>query len=73
MIEDLRLRGRADNTINTYVPCVSRFFEWAGVTPTPIFAPGSKQDVRSTSQVVLVLPHRLHEYEPGRYTAHPHR
>ena len=38
MIEDLRLRGRAENTINTYVPCVSRFFEWAGVTPNKVDA-----------------------------------
>jgi len=38
MIEDLRLRGRADNTINTYVPCVSRFFQWAGVTPNKVDA-----------------------------------
>ncbi len=38
MIEDLRLRGPAENTINTYVPCVSRFFEWVGVTPNKVDA-----------------------------------
>jgi hypothetical protein len=38
MIEDLRLRGRAENTINTYVPCVHRFIEWAGVTPNKVDA-----------------------------------
>lgn len=38
MIEDLRLRGRAENTINSYVPCVRRFFEWAGVTPNKVDA-----------------------------------
>ena len=36
MVEDLRLRGRAENTINTYVPCVRRFFEWADVPPSKV-------------------------------------
>jgi len=33
MIEDLRLHGRADNTIRTYVRCVRKLVEWAGVAP----------------------------------------
>ena len=33
MIEDLRLRGRAQNTIDTYVRCVRKFVEWAGEQP----------------------------------------
>ena len=38
MIEDLRLRGRADNTIDTYVRCVRKLVEWAGVAPSKINA-----------------------------------
>ena len=38
MIEDLRLRGRADNTIDTYVRCVRKLVEWAGVAPGKIDA-----------------------------------
>jgi integrase/recombinase XerD len=38
MIEDLRLRGRADNTIDTYVRCVRKLVEWAGVAPGKINA-----------------------------------
>jgi site-specific recombinase XerD len=38
MIEDLRLRGRADNTIKTYVRCVRKFFEWARVVPSKVDA-----------------------------------
>jgi len=38
MIEDLRLRGRADNTIGTYVRCVRKLVEWAGVAPGKINA-----------------------------------
>ncbi len=33
MIEDLRLRGRAQNTIDTYVRCVRKLVQWAGVQP----------------------------------------
>ena len=33
MIEDLWLRGRAQNTIDTYARCVRRFVEWTGVQP----------------------------------------
>lgn len=28
-----RLRGRAQNTIDTYVRCVRKFVEWAGLQP----------------------------------------
>ncbi len=38
MNEDLRLRGRAENTIKTYVPCVRKLSEWAGVPPNRIDA-----------------------------------
>ena len=38
MIEDLRLRGRAQNTIDTYVRCVRKLVEWAGVAPSKIDA-----------------------------------
>jgi integrase/recombinase XerD len=33
MVEDLRLRGRAQNTIKTYTRCVSKFFDWSQVPP----------------------------------------
>ena len=38
MIEDLRLRGSADNTIDTYVRCVRKLVGWAGVAPGKINA-----------------------------------
>ena len=38
MIEDLRLRGRAQNTIDTYVRCVRKLVEWAEVPPSQIDA-----------------------------------
>ena len=38
MVEDLRLRGLANNTINTYLGCVRRFFDWAKLRPSQIGA-----------------------------------
>jgi site-specific recombinase XerD len=38
MIEDLRLRGRAQNTIDTYVRCVRMLVDWAGVPPARLTA-----------------------------------
>lgn len=38
MVEDLRLRGLAKNTIDAYVRCVRKLVEWAGVAPSKIDA-----------------------------------
>jgi site-specific recombinase XerD len=36
MIEDLRLRGCAPDTVETYTRCVRKFFEWAKLRPTRV-------------------------------------
>jgi integrase/recombinase XerD len=36
MIEDLRLRGRAPCTVETYTRCVGKFFEWVKRPPTRV-------------------------------------
>lgn len=36
MIEDLRLRGRAQNTVDTYTRCVRKFFDWSKIAPARV-------------------------------------
>jgi 3-oxoacyl-[acyl-carrier-protein] synthase III len=45
--EDLRLRGRARNTIDTYVRCVRQLIEWACTPPTKIDAVIVRASTRS--------------------------